>query len=132
LELDPLMDDARLRIWVVQSQLGEPTNATSDLSGYIGTLKSPQADYWPVQIARFLTGMIKEEDFLTLANISARNPKQQASQMCQAEYYAGMKHLLDNDKKGAMAIFKKCLKTGEKGYPEYASADVELAVLKGQ
>jgi lipoprotein NlpI len=125
------MDDSRLYIWLIRSRLGDQKGATQDLADYVGSLKSPRADYWPAQITRFLVGTIKEQDFLTLASISARNPKQEASQLCQANYYAGMKHLLVGDKSGAMALFKKCLKTGEKGYSEYAGADVELTALRG-
>ena len=71
-----------------------------------------------------------EDDFLDVAKTSAGNPRQQSGQLCQACYYAGMKHLLAGDKEGTMALFKKCLGTGEKSYLEYASATVELNALK--
>jgi hypothetical protein len=50
--------------------------------------------------------------------------------MCQAEYYAGMMRLIAGDNDGAAALFKKCLGTGEKGYTEYTSAEVEMSHLK--
>ena len=71
-----------------------------------------------------------EEDFLNTAKTSAHNPKQQTGQLCQANYYAGMKHLIAGDKEGATALFKKSLDTGEKGCTEYVSATTELAALK--
>ena len=71
-----------------------------------------------------------EDEFLNVAKISGLNPKQQTGQLCQANYYAGMKHLIAGDKEGATALFKKSIDTGEKGYAEYVSATVELAALK--
>ena len=71
-----------------------------------------------------------EEDFLNNSKTSARNPKGQTIQFCQANYYAGMKHLLAGDKEGATALFKKCIGTGEKGCMEFSSATVELNTLK--
>jgi lipoprotein NlpI len=71
-----------------------------------------------------------EEDFLDVAKTSGRNPKQQNGQLCQACYYAGMKHLLASDKDGTTTLLKKCLGTKEKGFLEYASAVMELNALK--
>jgi lipoprotein NlpI len=85
---------------------------------------------WTAKIGQFLTGAISEDEFLSLAKTSARNPKQQSGRLCQAYYYAGMKRLLAGDKDGTITQLKKCLGTGEKGFLEYASATAELNALK--
>ena len=71
-----------------------------------------------------------EEEFLTTGRTYAHDAKQRAGQMCQADYYAGMKRLMAGDKEGAAELFKKSTDTGEKGYTEYISAAAELAALK--
>jgi lipoprotein NlpI len=124
------MEYPRLRIWLIRARLGEQENATKELTDCLNSLQGAQKNDWSSQIGQFLTGTLNEEDFLNLAKTSARNPKQQSGQFCQANYYAGMKHLLIGEKEGATALFKKCLGTGEKGCTEYVSAGVELNALK--
>ena len=130
LQLDPLLDYPRFRIWLLRARLGEQADATRELAEYMKSLQGARATDWTARIGQFLTGTMTEEDFLNVAKISARNPKAQTVQFCQANYYAGMKHLLAGDKEGATALFKKCLGTGEKGCMEYSSATVELNALK--
>jgi lipoprotein NlpI len=129
-QLDPLLDDSRFRIWLLRARLGEPDAATRELAEHVKSLQGARAADWAAKIGQFLTGTITEEDFLSVAKTSARNPKAQSGQFCQANYYAGMKRLLAGDKEGAVALFKKCLGTGEKGYMEFSSATVELNALK--
>jgi lipoprotein NlpI len=129
-QLDPLLEHPRMRIWLIRARFGEQENATKELTEYLNSLQGAQKNDWPAKIGQFLTGALNEEDFLNLAKTSARNPKQQSGQLCQANYYAGMKHFLASDKEGATALFKKCLGTGEKGYTEYVSAGMELNALK--
>jgi lipoprotein NlpI len=120
----------RLRIWLIRSRLGEPADATVELTGYLNSLHGAQADDWTAKIGRFLTGTLAEQDFLDAAKNPAGNSKQQDGRLCQADYYAGMKHLLAGDKDGANTLLKKSTGTGEKGYTEYVSAEVELGALK--
>jgi lipoprotein NlpI len=130
LQLDPLLDYPRFRIWLLRARLGEQADATRELAEQMKTLQGARSNDWTAKIGQFLTGTMTEEDFLNIAKTSARNPKAEAGQFCQANYYAGMKHLLAGDKEGAMALFKKCLGTGEKGCMEFSSATVELSALK--
>jgi lipoprotein NlpI len=130
LQLDPLLDYPRFRIWLLRARLGEQADATRELAEHVKSLQGAQATDWTARIGQFLADTMTEEDFLNVAKTSARNPKGQAVQFCQANYYAGMKHLLAGDKEGATALFKKCLGTGDKGCMEYSSATVELNALK--
>jgi lipoprotein NlpI len=124
------LDYPYFRIWLIRSRLGESESATRELAGYLSSLHGTQLADWTAKIGQFLAGTMSEDDFLNVAKTSARNPKQSDGQFCQANYYAGMKHLLAGDKAGAIALLKKSLGTGEKGYAEYASAGVELNSLK--
>jgi lipoprotein NlpI len=130
IQLDPLLDYPRFRIWLIRSRLGEQDSATTELSAYLKSLQGTQGADWTAKIGQFLVGTMTEDDFLNVAKTSARNPKQQNVQLCQACYYAGMKHLIAGDKDGANTLLKKCTSTGEKGVMEYASAVAELSALK--
>jgi len=130
LQLDPLPDYPRFRIWLLHARAGEPADATRELAEHVKSLQGARTSDWTARIGQFLTGTLTEEDFLNMARTSARNPKVQTVQFCQANYYAGMKHLLAGDKEGAMVLLKKCLGTGEKGCMEYSSATVEVNTLK--
>jgi lipoprotein NlpI len=129
-QLDPLVDYPPLRIWLLRTRLGETDDATKELAAHLNQLRGAQRNDWAAQIGRFLIGTTTEDDLLNLANTNAPNPKAQAGRLCQACYYAAMKHLLTGDKDGATTLFKKCLGTGEKGYVEYVSAGAELNALK--
>jgi lipoprotein NlpI len=129
-QLDPLLDYPRFRIWLIRSRLGDSEAATTELSDYLKSLQGAQATDWTAKIGQFLVGTMNEADFLDSAKNFGSTPKQQNSRLCQAYYYAGMKHLLASDNDGAKTLFKKSIGTGEKGLMEYASAAVELNTAK--
>ena len=56
--------------------------------------------------------------------------KKENGQFCEAYFYAGSKHLFAGDKVAATDYFQKCIATEQKDYFEYASAMVELNLLK--
>ena len=129
-QLDPLLDYPRFRIWLLRLRLGESEAATKELADFVKSLRGARAADWTARIGQFLTGAMTEEDFLNIAKTSARNPKGQTIQFCQANYFAAAKRLLAGDKEGATTLFKKCIGTGEKGCMELSSATVELNALK--
>jgi lipoprotein NlpI len=115
---------------LIRVQLGQREEATKELTEYLESVQSTAADKWPFQIGQFLVGKLAQDDFLSAAKTSAKDSNLQSGQLCEAYYYAGMKHLLMGDKIGAADFFRKCLDTGEAGYFEYESAAAELDALK--
>jgi len=73
---------------------------------------------------------VPESEFFNQATTTAKRPSETGGQICEAYYYAGMKHLLGGDKEGAAELFQKCLDTGENNYTEFNSASAELRALK--
>jgi tetratricopeptide (TPR) repeat protein len=123
-------DIVHFRIWLVQARLDEKETATRDLQKYLQSRQNEQLDNWQGKIGSFLTGDLIEGVFLK----SAKNAdeKAAASQMCQAYFYAGTKHLIEGDKKTAVAQFKKCLATNKIDFGEFWSAAAELKILQSE
>ena len=116
-------------IYLVQSRLGETEEAGKELEGHVKSIPAGKAQEWTTSIGQYLTGNLGEKDFLDAATSRAKRPTDINGQICEAYYYAGMKHLLAGDKDGAVERFRKCLKTGEDNYFEYRSANAELDEL---
>src|SRR5208282_2631252 len=129
-EMDPSMDYPRFRIWLIRSRLGERDDATKELDSYVKSLPGAKAQDWSACIGHFLTGSVPEGEFFNQATATAKRPSDTGGQICEACYYAGMKHLLDGDKEGAADLFQKCLDTGATSYSEFSSASAELRALK--
>ena len=129
-ELNPTQDDySRFRIWVLRTRLGETEEATKELASHVKSLQGADANVWPAQIGRFLIGTLTEDEFLHIGERSGKTPEDKSGQICEANYYAGVKRLLAGDKGKATIFFQKCLDTREKNYDEYGSAEVELRAL---
>lgn len=82
---------------------------------------------WIKTVGRYLTGEISEGDLLTHAK--AGEPKTVHEQTCEANYYAGMTHLLQNDPQAARGFFQRCVETGETSFDEFVLAKAELKRL---
>lgn len=72
---------------------------------------------------------MSEQDFLDVASASAKTSRQRMEQLCEANYYAGVKRLLAGDKDSAAVLFRKSVATGVKDFGEYIRARSELKVL---
>jgi hypothetical protein len=115
------------RIWLIRARSGEKEAATQELVSYLKQRKAQKPPDWPLQVGHFLTSQLSEADFLKAA--ADTNAKTDQEQHCEAYFYAGMKHLLENDKTTAADYFKKCLATNVKSFEEYQSAEAELKLL---
>lgn len=116
------------RIWIIRSRLGEKEAATRELTAYLENRKTQKPDDWPSKIGRFLIGQLPESDFLKAADDP--DVKIAKEQHCEAYFYIGSKHLVENDNTGAVDNFKKCLTTNLTGFEEYKSAASELRFLQ--
>jgi hypothetical protein len=77
-----------------------------------------------MQVARFLMNQTSESDFS-----KAINPSDTGREQSEFWYYAGMKHLLADDKEGASDCFRKSLGTRTRPYAVFFSAGAELSSL---
>lgn len=121
-------DYSYFRIWLIRARLGEKEAATQELAAYLEHRKAQNPDDWPSKVGRFLAGQLSESDFLKAAD----DPNLQTSkeQHCEAYFYVGSKHLIENDKMAAVDFFKKCLTTNVTNFEEYTSAATELLFLQ--
>ena len=121
-------DYSYFRIWLIRARLGEREAATRELAAYLEHRKAQTPGDWPSKVGRFLAGQLSESDFLKAAD----DPNLQTSkeQHCEAYFYVGSKHLIENDKMAAVDYFKKCLTTNVTNFEEYTSAASELLFLQ--
>jgi ankyrin repeat protein len=128
-ELGPENQDySCFRIWLIRARLGEEEAATRELAVYLDRRKTQRTDDWPSKVGRFLVGQLSESDFLKAADDpNLRNAKEHR---CEAYFYVGSRHLIGNDKMGALDCFKKCLTTNVTDFEEYTSATSELFYLE--
>jgi ankyrin repeat protein len=121
-------DYSHFRIWLIRARQGEKEAATRELAAYLENRKTGKPDDWPSKVGRFLTGQLSESDFLKAADDPVLQTAKE--QHCEAYFYVGSKHLIENDKMGAVGYFKKCLTTNVTDLEEYASAATELLFLQ--
>ena len=124
---DRFADNARLYLWLVAKQQVNHPDPDQDLSDALESSWNNTADDFTSKTAAFLLGRVTESDYLTAAASSAAAVD--ASQHCQAYYFAGMKRLLMGDKGTAGDYFQRCLATGKKDFCEYILAQAELQQL---
>ncbi len=125
-ELDEKNYYARFWIWSVRTRLGEPDEATRELSANLKTRGEDGDHKWELCIGRFLIGDLSESDLIEQASKTAKRPTDVSGHQCEAHYYSGIKDLLTGNQPGAIDHFRKCVATGEDNYPEYFSAKIEL------
>jgi hypothetical protein len=121
-------DYSYFRIWLIRARLGEKEAATQEMAAYLEQRKAQKPDDWPSKVGRFLAGQLSESDLLKAADDP--NPQTAKEQHCEAYFYAGSKHLIENDRMAAVDYFKKCLTTNVTNFEEYTSANVEMLFLQ--
>ncbi len=131
LRMDASLDYSRFHIWVLRSKASGMETATKELEHHFQSRTKTQDTEWPYNIEACLVGSMSEQDFLAAAGGPARTPGEHADHLCEANYYAGMKHLLAGDKEGAANLFQKSTATGVQDFVEYKRARAELDALKG-
>lgn len=123
-----IQDYSCYRIWILRTRLGEKAEATKELTAYLEHRKPQSTNDWPLQIGRFLTGQLSEDDFIKAAD--SPNSQTVNEQHCEAYFFIGSKRLVENDAAGAADFFEKCQATNLPNYEEYQSAAAELLFLK--
>src|SRR6266536_1024347 len=113
----------RLAIWMIRSRLGEREAADKELA----TRFTAAPGSWVSKVKAYLLGNLSEADFLAAAASPDANTDR--GQHCEAWFFAGMKNLLNGDKRAAAEFFKKCLATEQKSEIEYHFAQAELKAL---
>ena len=121
-------DYSYFRIWLIRAQLGEKDAATQELAAYLERRKAQKPDDWPSKVGHYLVGQLSESDFLKAADDPS--PQTAKEQHCEAYFYIGSKHLIENDRMAAVDYFKKCVTTNETNFEEYTSANVALFFLQ--
>ena len=121
-------DYSYFRIWLIRARLGEKDAATQEMAAYLERRKAQKPDGWPSKVGRFLAGQMSESNFLKAAD----DPNSQTAkeQHCEAYFYVGSIHLIENDKMAAVDYFKKCLTTNVTDFEEYHGAAAELQFLE--
>jgi lipoprotein NlpI len=126
LELHAISQDPRFYLWLIQAQSGEHDTANKELTEYLKTLRGDKAKEWPASVARYLTGVLSETEFVDQATSTAKRPSAIRGQKCESFYYAGMKRKLAGDKRGAAEFFQKAVDAGDDNNFTYFSSKVEL------
>jgi tetratricopeptide (TPR) repeat protein len=121
---DRFADNAHLYLWLIAKQQVSHTDPDQDLSDALENGWNTPPDDFTAKTAAFLLGRATESDYLTAANSADANIN--ATQNCQAYYFAGMKRLIMGDRGTASDYFQKCVATGKKDFCEYILAQAEL------
>jgi lipoprotein NlpI len=121
---------SHFRIWLIRARMGERDEATKELIAAMKARENDDGREWQLCVGRFLAGDLTETNFFSQASETAARPTDVPGQQCEADYYAGMKRLLDGDKSAAIDLLGKCVASGQDNYSEYFSAKAELAELK--
>ncbi len=100
---DRFADNARLYLWVIAKLGNQHGDADQDLSDALENGWNTSADDFTSKTAAFLLGRATESDYLTAASSTDGNVD--ATQHCQAFYFAGMKRLLMGDKGNRRRLF---------------------------
>ncbi len=85
-------------------------------------------DDWRKMIGRYLQGQLPEADFLAASETGTFRTVPELR--CEAFYFAGMMHLLDQDAAGAREFFMKAMGTGFRSAQTYSLATAALARMK--
>jgi len=121
---DRFADNAHLYLWLIAKQQANHTDPDQDLSDVLENGWNNPADDFTAKTAAFLLGRATESDYLTAA--TSGDAKVNATQSCEAYYFAGMKRLIMGDRGTANDYFQKCIATGKKDFCEYILAQAEL------
>lgn len=122
-QMDPQGQEyTRLFLFLARAKLGERAEAAAELKAYADGRE--KKDDWYARIAAFLTGALKEEEFLAAAK--AENADLAREQECEACWYAGAARLLGGDAVGARPLLERCIATDVRTFIEYGSATAAL------
>jgi lipoprotein NlpI len=115
-------------IWLARAGMGEQKAADAELKACLNESTASETNLWALKVGRFLAGEISERQFLKAA--TEPDARTNAGHVCEANYYAGFKRLLEGDKVAAKELFEKSVATNKKGFIESAGAKAELKRLE--
>jgi lipoprotein NlpI len=122
-------DDARVYLWLIDTQQNPSGDADAQLSrALLNDWNTPPEDLTS-KIADFLLGHIRESELIADAAAASPDPTRAPPQYCKVWYFAGMKRLLAGDMKIAIADFNKSLATNQNTLCEYLFSQSELRAL---
>ncbi len=127
---DRFANNARLYLWLIAKLENSKLDADQDLSDSLENSWNNSADDFTAKTAAFLLGRVTESDYLTAA--ASTDGEADATQHCQAWYFAGMKRMLMGDKATAADYFQRCLATNKKDFCEYILAQAQLHALQAE
>ncbi len=112
-------------IWLIRSRIGEKAEATKELNAHLLSIPTGETNVWSNIIKKYLIGAVGENDLLQKARYIAPNLKKINAQLCQAYFFAGMKHYFDGDKSVAADLLQKAVDT-KMSTPEFFNARIQL------
>jgi len=129
-EIDGSQIYPRFQIWAILCRSGQAASATNELLTHLETRPQTETGKWSSQIESFLVGSTTEPALLATAEQTAKTPQERSDQLCEATYYAGLRHLFAGEKDQAAALFQKSLATDDQDLIEYSRAGAELQQLQ--
>lgn len=90
-------------------------------------LQRLQSRTWPMPVLQLYAGKITVDELLHAA--SAKDPRVERDQVCEAWYYAGQYHLIQGDAAKAREAFDASLATGVQEFIEYFWSQREIAAM---
>jgi tetratricopeptide (TPR) repeat protein len=119
-----------IRIWQIRARQGELTEATGELADHLKNLPKSHFNRWPIPVERYLLDKIPEAEVINSLKTYAPCPRLLKTELCEANYYMGMKRLLAGDKTGAATYFQQAIDTDVVADSARDSAKAELNALK--
>lgn len=128
LELNPASDYGQIRLWLLRARTRDVETANRHLNLYLAGRTPGKLPDWPLTVCRYLVGRLNDVDLLAAAKNP--DPTVEAGHLCEANFYAGSKHLFGGHREVAQGYFEKAVATGLKDFSEFTSAEMELKFLK--
>jgi lipoprotein NlpI len=132
IELDEAQLYPRFQIWAIHCKAGKAQDATEELKAHLRSRPDTEAGSWPYQLESFLAGLNTEQNLRAMAQNLAKTPQERFDQVCEAAYYAGLKHLFAGEKDRAANLFRECVATDDKDFVEYTRARAELSQMQAR
>jgi tetratricopeptide (TPR) repeat protein len=126
--LDGTRDYTLLRIFLIESRLGNRTAATVELRDAIARRTAEKADNWIMTIAGHLIGTTSETELMKAADSDVATKTQ--DRRCEAFFYSGWLRLVNGDIDGARTRFEQSVATGSPTMLELRSAAAELEFMR--
>jgi tetratricopeptide (TPR) repeat protein len=121
-------DYVEFRLWLSQARLGHREDGTKELTNYLTSRKEALPHDPEAKIGRFLAGQLTEMEFRESLKIDI--PNDIKTRRCQAAFYSGCVHLINENTELARKAFTECVESNYKWTFEYESAVMELERLK--